>query len=215
MNLKTKIHQFFTADNPHGNVVFNFSGKDPIDELSIYALGYHVAGKTLVEKLESKRGYCDYDAYPIFFLYRHSLELYLKAIVYRGAILLGMISNDTIDTDKLLTKHGLSMWLPAIKAIFKRLKWDKDFGIPNIRKFEDFANLVNGIEKIDPLSYSFRYPVNTKGEAALPKHLVLNAIAFGKNMDRVLSALDGAITGLDDHLDVTAQELSEFRELMM
>ena len=168
MTSEDNIHPFFKAKHGHGNVRFNLIERDPIDELSIYALGYHIAGKTLVEKLESNRGYGDYEAYPIFFLYRHSLELYLKAIVYRGARLLGMISNDTIDTNKLLTKHGLSMWLPAIKAIFKRLEWEKDFGIPSIRKFEDFANLVNGIEKIDPLSYNFRYPVNTKGEAALP-----------------------------------------------
>ena len=173
-----------------------------------------MAGKTLVENLESVRGYPDYEAYPIFFLYRHSLELYLKTIVYIGARLLGLISSEQINTNKLLTNHSLSRLLPPIKTIFKNLDWDRDFGIPNIHNFEDFEELIKAIEKVDPQSYSFRYPVNKRGDAILPERFVINAINFGKSMDLILQVLDGAVTGLDEHLYVAAEELSAFREVV-
>ena len=214
MEFNGSIHPFFKAQYGHGNVVFNLHSRSPIDDLSVFALGFHMAGKALVDRLESARGYADYEAYPIFFLYRHSLELYLKAIVYRGARLLGLISDEKINTDKLFSKHDLARWLPAIKAIFENLEWVKDFGIPNIRNFEDFSELVIAVDKIDPQSYTFHYPVDTKGASALPEHFVLNAISFGKNMDQVLQVLDGAVTGLDEHLYTTAEALDSFREVM-
>jgi hypothetical protein len=74
--------------------------------------------------MASAPGYRDYDGYPIFYLYRHSLELHLKAIVYRGAQLLGLISDEQIDTRSLLTRHELTRLLPTIQAIFKRMAWD-------------------------------------------------------------------------------------------
>ena len=214
MDSKNKIHPFLNTNYIHGNVRFNVHEHDPIDGLSRFAIGYHMAGKTLVEKLETDEGYADYEAYPIFFLYRHSLELFLKAIVYMGARLLNLISNDKIDNNKLLTKHGLVRLLPPIKTIFKRLDWDKDFGIEHIHSFEDFEKLIKAIEKIDPQSYSFRYPVNTKGVSPLPKNIMLNAISFGKNMNPLLEVLDGAITGLDDYLDLAHDELDAFREFL-
>lgn len=213
MSNKSKIHPFFSSKCGHGNVVFNLDDRDPIDDLSIFALGYHMAANSLVKSLESAGKYADYEAYPIFFLYRHSLELYLKAIIYKGARLLGLLSDDKIDITKLLTNHSLCRLLPAIKTIFKYLEWDKNFGIPNIRNFAKFEELINAIEEVDPRSYSFRYPVTTKGDSILPKHFVINAISFGKNMDRILQVLDGAITGLDEHLYVSAEEMRSFHEL--
>ena len=83
------------------------------------------------------------------FLYRHALELYLKAIVYRGAQLLGLISDEKLNTEKLLTRHKLTGFLPAIEAIFKAVEWEWNFEVSGLKSFDDFADLIKEIEKID------------------------------------------------------------------
>ena len=207
------MHHFFELSRPHGNVVFNFRGR-AINDLSAFAAGYHEAGKTLVSKMESAAGYRDYEGYPILFLYRHALELYLKAIVYRGAQLLGLISDEKRNTEKLLTSHKLTQLLPTIEAIFRVAEWEWDFELIGLRSFDDFADLIKEIEKIDPQSYCFRYPVDTTGEAALPQHIVVNVVTFGKKMDSVLELLSGAVTGLQDHWDDTAEVMYLLQEVL-
>jgi hypothetical protein len=207
------MHHFFESNRPHGNVVFNFRGR-AINDLSAFAAGYHEAGKTLVSKKESAASYRDYEGYPILFLYRHALELYLKAIVYRGAQLLGLISEEKPHTEKLLTSHKLTRLLPTIEAIFRAVEWEWDFELIGLRSFDDFADLIKEIEKIDPQSYCFRYPVNTTGEAALPQHFVVNVVTFGKKMDSVLELLSGTVTGLQDHWDDTAEVMYLLQEVL-
>ena len=210
---RTVMHHFFKSNFPHGNVVFNFHGR-AINDLSAFAAGYHEAGKILVSNLEAARAYRDYEGYPILFLYRHALELYLKAIVYRGAQLLGLISDEKLNTEKLLTRHKLTGFLPAIEAIFKAVEWEWNFEVSGLKSFDDFADLIKEIEKIDPRSDGFRYPVTTIGEAALPKHFVVNVIGFGKKMDAVLDLLSGAVTGLQEHWDETAEAMYFLQEVL-
>jgi hypothetical protein len=195
------------------DVVFNFRGR-AIDDLSAFAAGYHEAGKTLISKMESAPGYRDYEGYPILFLYRHALELYLKAIVYRGAQLLGLISDEKPNTEKLLTNHKLIRLLPTIEAIFRAVEWKWDFEVSGLKSFDDFADLIREIEKIDPQSYCFRYPVNTTGEAALSKHFVVNVVNFEKKMDSVLDLLSGAVTGLQERWDDTAEVMYLLQEVL-
>jgi len=195
------------------DVVFNFRCR-AIDDLSAFAAGYHEAGKTLISKMESAPGYRDYEGYPILFLYRHALELYLKAIVYRGAQLLGLISDEKPNTEKLLTNHKLIRLLPTIEAIFRAVEWKWDFEVSGLKSFDDFADLIREIEKIDPQSYCFRYPVNTTGEAALSKHFVVNVVNFGKKMDSVLDLLSGAVTGLQERWDDTAEVMYLLQEVL-
>ena len=206
------MHPFFKSDKAHGNVVFNFRGS-AINDLNAIAIGYHAAGKSLADTMASAAGYRDYDGYPILFLYRHSLELHLKAIVYRGAQLLGLISDEEIDTRLLLTKHELTRFLPALRAIFKAMEWDWDFEVSGLRSLDDFCALIREIERIDPQSYCFRYPVTKKGDAALPRHFIINVISFARNMDSILDLLDGAVTGLEERWHSAAEVAYFIQEL--
>ncbi|MCI0557722.1 MAG: hypothetical protein MN733_04450 [Nitrososphaera sp.] len=209
---KLVLHPFFKSDNGHGNVVFNFQGS-AIDDLIAFARGYHAAGKHLAQRMAVAPGYRDYDGYPILFLYRHSLELHLKAIVIRGAKLLGLISEEKINTQNLWKKHKFVGLLPAVESIFNGMQWDWDFEVSGLRSWDDFCALVNGIEQIDPQSYNFRYPVDTSGEAALPKHLVLNIVAFARRMDPVLDLLYGAVAGIQEKWDNVAEAAYFIQEL--
>jgi len=197
----------------HGNVVFNFSSP-AIGQLEAFAAGYHEAGKILAAKMEASRGYPDYEGYPILFLYRHALELYLKALVYRGAKLLQVRNNQALETDFLLTNHRLSKFLPSFRAILESTGWKWNFEVAGLRSLQDFEALVRGIEEIDADSYCFRYPVTTKGVAAHRPHLVINVIAFAKKMDAILDLLDGVVTGLEYERDLSIEVEYILRELL-
>ncbi len=198
----------------HGNVVFNF-GRDPIDDLSAFASGYHDAGKLLVEKFEHCKGYADYEGYPIFFLYRHALELFLKAIAYRGAKLLNLMSDESIAEDPmLLSSHGLKRYIPLLKRICIERKWDIDDKADGGISLNEAFHFIEELEKVDPRSDTFRYPVTKSGKEALGHHTVLNVIHFGKTLDPVLELLDGMITGIEHHWDNVAEILFEVQEIL-
>jgi hypothetical protein len=207
---ETLNHFFFNAPYVHGNVVFNFLGR-PVRDLRIFALAYHEAGRKLAAPMVSGTGYRDYDGYPILFLYRHALELYLKAIVYRGAMLLRLINEDEIVTQKLFARHDLTRLVPAIRAIFENRGWS--FEASGLASFKDFVALISEIDKIDGHSYAFRFPIKTSGEANLPHHFVVNVVHFSKHMDRLLDFLDAVASALDEHWDIEAEVKFELQKL--
>jgi hypothetical protein len=206
------MHWVFQSRNPHGNVVFNFH-RNAIDDLAPFAEGYHQAGKRLAGMLEASSGYRDFDGYPILFLYRHALELYMKAIVYRGAQLLQLLDIEKLDTSKLFKHHRPSLFLPGVKAVFDGIGWNWDTKTIGISNFEDFRELVKGIEELDPESYNFRYPTDTKGQAALSHHTVVNAIGLSRNMDPILDLLAAAVLGLHEEFIVTAEAKFELQNI--
>jgi hypothetical protein len=204
------MHRMFLAENYHGNIVFNFTGR-PIEDLTAFALGYREAGQTLASNMANSHGYADYDGYPILFLYRHALELYLKAIVYHGAELLGLISEEHVDTNRLFERHELTRLLPSIGAIFQQMNWDFDGS--GLESYEDFAAFVQDLDTIDPGSYAFRYPVNRQGEPLLPVHFVINVVEFGRRMDTLLRFLEGAAIGIDENWNAEAEARYELQQL--
>ncbi len=207
------MHWVFQSENSRGNVVFNFR-HNPIDDLGPFAAGYHEAGKRLAGKFAAWPNCRDFDGYPIFFLYRHALELYMKAIVYRGAQLLHLLDTRMPDTSKLFTVHRLSMLLPGVKTVFEGAGWTWETKTLGMRSFEEFADLVRGIEELDLDSYTFRYPTDTKGHAALKHHTSINPVAFSRNMDPILELLDTAVLGLCEELDTAAEAKFELQGIV-
>ncbi|MFB3779576.1 MAG: hypothetical protein ACE141_18295 [Bryobacteraceae bacterium] len=196
----------------HGNVVFNFQG-NPVGDLPAFAHGYHRAGKALAATLDAAPGYADYEGYPIFFVYRHALELYLKAVVYRGAMLLHLISECDLDTSRLFTSHRLAPLLPHVRAIWASQHWS--FEGTRFGSFEHFESIIRWLDQVDPQSYSFRYPMSRTGEAQLPHHFVINVVSFSGTMDALLDLLAGAVTGLTEEFQLAAEaryELSQYFE---
>ena len=213
LNMEEDMHWVFKSENWHGNVVFNFR-HDPINDLAPFAAVYHVAGKRLAGIFEASPGYRDFDGYPILFLYRHALELYMKAVVYRGALLLHLLDMTTLDTAKLFKVHRLSPLVPGVKTVFDGAGWTWETNTAGMRTFEEFAELVRGIEELDLDSYTFRYPTDTKGHAALDHHTIVNPIAFARKMDTILELLDGAVLGLSEEFDAAAEAKFELQSIV-
>ncbi len=204
------MHRFFLSTRHHGNVVFNFSGR-PVEDLRAFALGYREAGSSLAARIAEVRGYADYEGYPVLFLYRHALELYLKAIVYRGAKLLRLISEENLDTDKLFRNHSLTRLLPAIRAIFKQMQWSFDGS--GLESHDDFESFIRTLDSMDPNAEAFRYPIKTDGQASLPHHFVVNVVEFSERLDRLLGFLEGAADLIGEHWQAEAEARYELERL--
>jgi hypothetical protein len=207
---KASTEGIFNAPHEHGNVVLNLRGR-PIEDLQAFAFGYAKAAHTLATQLIAAPGYGDYEGYPILFLYRHSLELYLKAMVYRGAKLLRLVSQETVNTDKLFGNHNLARLLPAVRAISKQMKWT--FKGAGLDSYEEFGAIVQKLDSVDPGSYTFRYPINKSGQANMPHHFVVNVPLFAEQMDSLLQFLDGAVCQIDDRWQVEAETRYELERL--
>ncbi len=193
-----------------GNVVFNFVGQTIVDTAA-YGAGYRRAGKTVLEDIMARPGYRDNDCYPIFFLYRHALELHVKALVLRGAQLLELVSDEEVDTARAFKSHNLTEFLPAIRAIFKDRGWIDGEGATEL---EHICDVVEEVNKVDAWSYVFRYPSNKKGEASTKKHHVLNVLSYAKVVDQVLDSLDAAFTGLSAEWDDAAEVICAVQEIL-
>ena len=126
------------VSSPTGNVVFNFSG-NPIHDLVPFARGYREAARVLAVRFRGD-AYADYDGYPVLDLYRHSLELFLKAVVYRGAMVMELIEKEHPDVPGLFRNHGLKRLLPAVRAIFKAMQWD--FKGTAFGTFDEFEKII-------------------------------------------------------------------------
>ena len=98
----------------------------PSDEFAAYAGAYHRAGQALFERNFTPETQEDVDVLPMGFLYRHAAELYLKAIVRRGNILLGL--NGKLHVFVRQT-HSLTKLLDDIRPIVDFMKWSWDAGV--------------------------------------------------------------------------------------
>ncbi len=196
-----------------GNVVLNF-GHSPDSEFAILALGYHKAGRTVVNSLKEEPNFPDYIAYPVVFLYRQSLELYMKAIVISGARVIGVLDDKSIEFDQFLFRHNLTPMLPALEVIFSSMRWEWDFQVEYARNFAQFRNLIAEFESLDRDSFAFRYPVDKSMKAVLPRNLHFNLFHFAGHLDPILDGLDGAITGIEHRWDRAAPILFEAQQII-
>jgi hypothetical protein len=191
---KPHIWLRFRGKGLHGNVVLNFT-KFPKGEFGVYARAYHEAGQHVGRRLAERRGYRDADACPIVFLYRHALELYLKSFIYWGNSLLRMNKKAVVmKQQELFRTHNLLRLAAATRPIFRLAGSLTRWPDTSFKSFKHFERLLKELDRTDPRSYSFRYPINNKGDASLPGHFCFNVSDFAAQLDQLLNLLSGADT---------------------
>ena len=196
----------FQQEVAHGNVVLNFTSF-PKRDLGVYAHAYQQAANLLVEEFRGKTGYSDAEACPIVFLYRHSLELYLKQIVFWGSGLIHLQTGDALDVHALFSRHELKPLLKLLRRVFEVAGWLNSAGVaPKYGTFAEIESVTLELDKIDPQSFAFRYPIDKKGDASLPEHFHFNVVKLGEEMDQLLLMLDGAAIGVYEQFQFLARE---------
>lgn len=170
----------------------------PESEFGIYAAGFWRAGRSLANSLAKQRGYRDFDACPIVFLYSHALELYMKAIVRRGRSLVSLAGKKLPIQPRALNRHELLPLTQPIHYIFKHVGWKWSTEVEGVKTFRNFKAIVR---EIDRLGTAFRYPIDTKGQPSVSHHFIFNVLEFARQAEAAVRLLDGALTGLEEEWD--------------
>lgn len=197
----------FTEGEYRHLVAINFLG-NPKNRLDLYADAYHKAGKTLARRYGNRSSPRDYAACPVVFLYRHALELYLKAFLVSGNKLLAIRGKPSLNPDPLKTGHRLMALLPGFERITDELGWNWNMGVTGLRSKQDFVALLSEFDSVDGGSFSFRYPTNKDGNPSLPKGFRFSLKIFAAALDKLLGILAGAGMGAE----ATADEEAENRD---
>lgn len=197
-------------------VLLNWQGT-PEEEFTFYAEAYHIVAKEALSALKEletagfhKAPIDDFRAYPIVFLYRHSLELYMKAVIITGMPMLLMKTNTQINRDKLLNTHNIDLLRQYVEQIFAAYEWEWDLGTKHFKTLQDFRNIIYELHNVDVKSSTFRYPLDNKGEAALSTNFEFNLYNFCEILDALLPALEGAAFGAYEELQLEDEIMAEF-----
>jgi hypothetical protein len=198
---RVEIPKLFKTGETQKNVVLNFSGR-PKHELGIQSEAYHRSARVLVESFAGHGGYNDFDGCPIVYLYRHSLELAIKALLILGNQIALLLQNEELGTDesRLFRDHALAIHLPKLKLIFEAVGWPDAFDQIGFGSGE-VEQIIQEFDQYDPHSFAFRYPIKKDGSASLPEHFVFDPLQFSRTLDPILTSLLGGCTGLEVFID--------------
>jgi len=211
-----KKELLFTDNSPgHGTVVLNWHGV-PEAEFKYFAEAFHRCAQDSVKVLAKEQHFgldgCpleDFRAYPVVFLYRHALELFMKAAIFIGSPMLAMKGYPITDKGRLLKEHSLEVLRQDIERLFTAYGWKWDLGIANFKTVDDFRKVIGEIQAIDSGSYAFRYPVDTKGCAALPSGFRFNLFEFSAVLDRLLLAFGSLASAAHEELQTSQEAMAE------
>jgi hypothetical protein len=198
--------RLFAIDRGGENVTLNYWGH-PVNKFAQVADSYRGAASVLWKNFEADKR-SDFDAYPLVFMYRHALELYLKAVLILGNQLAITTDNEDLHTDNVFKSHSLTENLVVVKRIFAEAGWEEDY--PHMGLEEPFfEDMLKEFDELDKGSYTFRYTVKTDGTANIEKDFAFSVPNFVAIMDRILNNLSGACYGLEEMSDQAAEMYHE------
>jgi hypothetical protein len=159
------------------------------EKFYIYAEGYREAAEIVFNNLDSKDRYIDILIYPIVFLYRQSIELFLKDIIITGNKI--QCIPQEYPKNHILNK----LWQEAKIMIIKT--------ITNYDKKDIFVidKLIDDFDKIDPFSFAFRYPENKNGSKSLENIKKINLKNFHEVVLGILNFLDGVTSSMAEYYE--------------
>ena len=172
----------------------------------------------MITILLSGNSFHDIDPCPIIFLYRHSIELYLKEICLLGYDLFNLLDKPILlhgrdlEIDKLWDTHKLSPLVKVLRQISDQLnwKWDLEDSFKHFKNFVDFESAIAEIDELDSGSYTFRYPYDKQTDtASLDKEFSFSISLFQDGINIILDALDGASMQLKSEISnlINTQEM--------
>jgi hypothetical protein len=218
MAFKKKRKLFVDDGRPHGTVILNWHGT-PEGEFTCFAESFRVLAQESVVKLKENPRFGlhgipleDFKAYPVIYLYRHALELYMKAVLLIGSDMLSLRGKAAINREVVLKTHNLDELRQELERVFEVYGWKWDLGSPHFRSVKDLRSIIGELHVIDAGSYAFRYPVDTKGAASLEQDFRFNVFRFCSILDELFPTLEGAVIGAHEVYQNTIQTMGEAQE---
>jgi len=172
---------FVVSNDPLDNT--NIAG-DGLIRLVLMMEGYKKAADLMVEATADDRYKRDMLVFPIIFNYRQFIELELK---YHLAMY-----GPTVGIEPRWNTHHLDqLWQAFLEML-------EHYGTPDPDEADPIVgNVVMEFAKIDPGSYSYRYPVDRKGNPIPVAYSDLHL----PTLSDVMNALAVYFTGCDGYLD--------------
>ena len=192
---------FYDQSSGHGSFVIHFRDR-PTEDFGVFAKGYGRAARTLAETL-LERPFPDYAAYPVVFLFRHALELHLKGVVVQGVRLDSLTQRQRVE-DKLRCIHRLEPLYDAASKILRILFANDSTMEAFLAKLE---GTISEFGRLDPDSFTFRYPVNKSGIAPTATAIRLNLRDLLGRLEEVLDGLEAIDFGLGIEIDLAQETL--------
>lgn len=148
--------------------------------------GYKEGADLMVEKAAKQRGDRDVLVFPIVFNYRQFIELSLKFLIAQYGGRVGIPAN--------WKSHDLGELWKTFQRVLNG----------NGHSNADHADLaveevIAEFAKVDPDSFSYRYPVDTKGTPIPLEHEQLDLATLAD----VMAALENYFSGCDGYLDAS------------
>jgi hypothetical protein len=176
----------------------------PEKDLFLYARSYHKAAKALAGSLQpDATPFTECDVSPVVFMYRHAVELHLKALVLGEG---GNFLATKPDTLSIYKTHSISWLAQFVCQIIAAVKWEKEFRCDGIDNLADFKAVVEESSAVDPGSYVFWLPVSTEGQDAVRGGGKLTIREFVLRMDALLELLNSTGDALAATWDMHSKE---------
>jgi len=163
----------------------------PFDRTVLMTKGYKEAADVLVARVLADQGGTTSDGrssyllvYPILFCYRHFLELSLKYVISKYGHLAGVLPN--------ANDHDLNQLWQKFRQVLE------SFGDSDDTALTAVEDVVAEFAKIDPGSFTFRYPKSRRGDAIVINKESIDLANLCTTMNRVSNYFDGTDGYLDD-----------------
>jgi len=172
-------------------------------DLWLHARSFHTAAKKLAEALESDSGpFIEFAACPVVFMYRHALELHLKAIVLGEGGNFLVTKPDRLSIQKT---HSVSWLAQFVVQIVTVLQWEKEFKCEGIENLDGFKAAVQEVNSVDPGSYSVHLPVTTEAQDSAQGQAKSTIRNFAHRMDALLELLNATADALAAEWDMRSE----------
>ncbi len=157
-------------------------------ELLLYGRALREAARKIAESQELRPvRRKEWDAAPAILLYRHTLELQLKALVGEGSHFLA----SPVDPITLYKTHSIRWLAQIVCQVIRAVGWEEEFqceGIPSLRAFQA---LVDEVEAADPVELAIR---GRGRDGRVPQSLeAAKVLDLAGRLERLLDLL-GSIT---------------------
>jgi len=171
----------------------------PDQDFWLYARSFHAAAKQLAEAPEFDSAFADFAACPVVFMYRHALELHLKALILGNG---GNFLATKPDPLSIYKTHAVSWLAQFVVQIVTALQWEPEFKCPGVGNLNDFKAVIENIRSVDSGSYAFRLPVTAEALGSVPREATFNVREFATTMDGLLELLDSTADALAAEWDL-------------
>jgi len=184
------------------NVVWGWWHPMKCESFSLYADGYLEAAKRLIEPLSKGEKYNDMVALPIFFLFRHYVELTLKACIIAKTKSKKIMKG--LNIPKLKYIHNLNELLSKLKNLFSP---EEEFLSKSIQ------GRIRLLGDFDRESQTFRYPFDKNGNCLINDQMMIGMENTKKMIKEISFGLDGLLSKLIEEKDIAQSLVGELLEI--